>query len=185
VVVLAAALAACAGRASTVRVTSPFTEEDAEVFDDGIDYVGDPSGLEGPWHDSWRRDLQLRVGRADLIAAVTVRTLRIDVDLDRRQTARLVTTVGEVLAGSPPGTEVVLVVREGQMGFSTVHGNDHRILDQTFVAYVKWAQGDAGEVVPRWHLAPASPGVVDETRELIRMKRAGAESQPRRVVHQH
>jgi hypothetical protein len=185
VVVLGAV--ACGGPSGAMQVTSPFTDEHARVFQDGIDHVADPSGLEGPWHDSWHADLETRVKLADVIATVTVRTIRTDVDLDRRKTLRLVADVDDTLLGSAPADDVVLVVREGQAGFPTVEGNERRVLDQPFVAYIKWSEGPDGGPVPRWHLAPATPGVIDETKRLVRRTRDVSRSEPRgrTIVHEH
>jgi hypothetical protein len=178
---------ACAGAATGLEVTSPFTEEDARVFGDGVDFIADPAGLEGPWYDSWHSEMEHRVKAADLIAAITVRTMRTDVDLDRRRTMRVVADVDDVVLGKAPGDEVVLVVREGQSGFASVEGNEKRILNQAFMAYIKWYRRDDGEVAAHWHLAPATPGIVSETTSLVKRYRKARpeEGQRRVIVHEH
>lgn len=182
---LAIWLVACGASAPPARVSSPFTAEDAEIFDDGIDFVAAPAGLEGAWHEDWREDLERRVGMADLIAIITVDTIRTDVDLERRETVRLLASVDDELVGEAPGDELQLITREGQPGFGTVQGNDRRILNQPFVAYVKWYTDSAGEVRPHWHLAPATAQVVEETRSLVETLRTAPENRVRRKVIIH
>ncbi|MFW6050541.1 MAG: hypothetical protein ACODAU_05170 [Myxococcota bacterium] len=182
---LLASTTACAASQGTARVTSAFTEEDAEVFEDGIDFVADPGGLQGPWQESWEKDLQRRVSRADVVATVTVRAIQGDVDLDRQETIRLVVDVDEELLGDAPSSELELEVAEGQEGFESVQGNDRRVLNQPFVAYVKWYRDASGEVRPHWHLAPATPSVVQQTRDLIAKRREAPEQQTRQRVIVH
>src|SRR5690349_7765110 len=90
----ATVLTACGGAQEPVAVvTSPFTSEHAAVFEDGLDLVRDPRVLEGQWLSSWEDEIDRRVTLSDVVALVTVRTLRTDVDLDQRRTYRLVSRV--------------------------------------------------------------------------------------------
>lgn len=180
-----APLAACGGPQETVAVvTSPFTSEHEAVFEDGLDLVRDPRVLEGQWLTSWEDELDHRVTLADVVALVTVRTLRTDVDLDRRQTYRLVSRVDRVMLGQNVGEELVLSVREGEGGFGTVQTNERSLLDSQYIAFVKWAEDEDGAVRARWHLSPATDQVAGRVRVLLQRRPENAEEQSthRRVI---
>jgi hypothetical protein len=159
------ALSACGGGTTEVRI-SPFTAEHGEVFEDGLDFVADPEGLEGRWREEWSRDLDRRVTWSDVIAIVTVSTLQTSTDPDQRTTYRLVTQVGRQLLGEVP-PEVEMIVREDGTGFTTVADNTRRILDSEFIAFLKWYEPAEGGVAPHWHLSPSSDPVVSRTEYLI------------------
>jgi len=172
----------CGGSSQAAVVTSPFTAEHAEVFEDGLDFVHDPDVLEGRWRDDWSSELQKRVGWADLIGVVHVRTLRTDTTPDREVTYRLIVSVERSILGSAPDEELSLVVRQGEGGFESVRTNERRILDQSFVAFIKWYQDEREEIVPHWHLAPATDPVVRRTEYLVRTRRSAEEDDERRVI---
>ncbi|MFW5875353.1 MAG: hypothetical protein ACOCXM_01320 [Myxococcota bacterium] len=178
-------LPACAPQPKPARVTSEFTEEDEALFDDGIDFVADPAGLEGPWEADWHEELEGRVAAADLIATITIETIRSDRDLDRRETIHLVADVRDEILGEAPDAQIDLTVRETQSSFRSVQGNGRRILNQPFVAFVKWREDARGNVRPRWHLAPATPSVVKQTRGLVDERREAPEQSSRRKVIIH
>jgi len=176
----AACLLGCgAAAAPTLRVSGPLTEEHAHAFENGADFIDNPSLLEGSWLRTWQEDLDRRVSLADAVAVVTVSTLRHDVDLEQRETYRVIAHVDDALHGSPP-EEVSLVVRQSEEGFSSVEGNEQRILDHRFVAFIKWAQ-ERGQIVPRWHLSPLSDGVARRVRSLVERTHA-PEDQRQRVI---
>ena len=156
---------ACGPAAQPIVVTGPFTAEHETAFENGIDYIADPTILEGSWLRSWEDDIDRRVHLSDAIAFVTITTLRQDVDLDRHETFRLIARVDRERHGTLPD-EISFVVRQGQPGFGTVTGNDARILNQRFVAFVKWAEED-GQIVGRWHLSPASERVVRRVNTIV------------------
>jgi hypothetical protein len=169
---------ACGGSAQQIRVTSPFTEEHATAFENGVDYIDNPTVLQGSWRASWEDDIDRRVSLADAIALVTVTTLRHDVDLDRRETYRLIAHVDQRRYGVSPD-EVALTVRQGDAGFDTVRGNEGRLLNQRFVAFLKWVE-EEGRVVARWHLSPASERVVRRVGSLLDRRLPSGER--RRVI---
>lgn len=179
-----ASIAGCgAGSAqSGPEPTTPFTDAHAAVFEDGLDMVTDPSVLEGSWLDSWSQDVDARVTMADVVALVTIRTLRTDLDLERTETYRLVAHVDEVYLGEDVGEELVLSVREGEGGFGTVRNNERRILDSQFLVFVKWAR-EEGRVRARWHLSPAAEPVARYVHRLLyRRRRVRPGNQGRRVI---
>lgn len=184
------ALAACSllfvvacGGAKPATTVVPLTPEQAKAFDHGVDFVTSLEGLEGRWRDDWDRDLQARVASADLIALVTVSTLRTDTDPTQRITYRLVAHVDRELVGTDSDQELELAVREEQAGYLTVRENMTRIADKQYIAFVKrGAQGDDS-----WHLSAASEQVVGETESKItQLNRAPKkDSRERVIVHTH
>lgn len=176
--------AGCGGPAQTVAVvTSPFTAEHEEVFDNGLDLVHDPRILEGAWLETWEDELARRADHADVIALVTVQTLRTDLDLDRRRTYRLITRVDRVYLGENVGEELVFIAREGQGGFQTVETNERRLLDGQFIAFLKWAEDEDGIVRARWHFSPATDQVAQRVRRALRGRgNFEEESGTRRVI---
>lgn len=169
-------LLACGGPSAAPKTAPPLTEEQAKSFEDGIDFVASLEGIEGKWRDEWDRELQIRVGAADLIALVTVRTLRTDTDPEQKVTHRLHARIDRELVGDV-GEEIELAVRADQPGFNSVHQNLARIGDKQFVAYVR-----KGPERLHWHLSPASEEVVSETERTITMRRSANNSGNERVV---
>jgi hypothetical protein len=171
---------ACGG-AKTTTVVTPLTPEQAKAFDHGIDFVTTLEGLEGRWRDDWDQDLQVRVSSADLIAAVTVRTLRTDTDPTQRVTYRLVAHVDRELVGEQGDKELELAVNDAQPGYLSVRENMTRIADKQYVAYVKRGP-DGGDA---WHLSPASDQVLSETESKITqlMRAPKKDSGERVIVH--
>jgi hypothetical protein len=185
VVALLLGLCACGAAPPRVRPTSEFTEAKARVFEDGVDFVADPEVLEGRWLDEWERDLERRVSDADFVAIVTVETIRIDTDLDRRNTLRLLTDVQDRFFGESPGDELALVVREGAIGWGTVEGNDQRLLDNPYVAFVKWYATEDGTVLPHWHLSPSTDAVVRRVRALAERRSDAPRGREIVVTHEN
>lgn len=162
------ALAACA-TTEIIRVTSPMTSEDEVRFDDSVDYVANPDDLGGTWAERFHREIPDRVGASDLIAVVRVSAVNDDVDSRGRRTMRIVGTVEEELSGHGPRT-LSLAVGAREPGFDTVAGRERQLLERRFVVFVKWANGDAGSILARWHLHPASDAILGEVRRAIRAR---------------
>ena len=149
-------LSACGGGPAARTISSPFTEVHEPIFANGLDLVRDPDGMGGAWLSTWEDELDRRVSYSDVVVGVTIQTVRHDTDLDRRTTFRLVAHVDHRYFGALE-EDVTLISREGEAGFSTVRSNEHRLLDQQFIAFIKWQQGEfEGDVRARWHLAPAT-----------------------------
>jgi hypothetical protein len=188
VLAAAVALVACGASRPNARPTSKFTERHAEVFDDGVDLVADPEALGGRWRDQWSSELDRRVRAADLIALVKVHTLRTDVDLERQSTYRLLVEIQKEILGRAPEKEISLSVEEGQRGFNTIKGKEERILNQPFIAFIKWYRTANDEVAPHWHLAPASEPVLARTKWLVEERRdvdVRDEGERRVIVHEN
>lgn len=188
--VLAVSTLACAGSAEPVRTSvTPFTAEHEPLFENGVDMVHDPDVLEGSWLGSWEEELDRRVTFADVVALVTIRTLRTDVDLDRRETYRLVARPERVYLGEEQvadDEDFLFSVGEGEDGYGTVVNNERRLLDQQFIAFVKWQRDEASATpVPRWHLSPATEPVARRVRSLLRRRRNVTPSGGRIIVRQH
>ena len=186
-VLLFALAAACATSSTTSAPTTgvPLTEEDRVLFDDGVDFVGDPSVLEGRWRDDWSRELDERVTKADIVSYVRVRALRTDLDLERRTTYRLLIEEVEGIVGDLP-EDLALASLDGDGGFTTIDGNENRILDQELVLFLKWEQREPGaEVRPRWHLSPHTEQVTSRVEYLAERRRGVERPQPQRRIHVH
>jgi hypothetical protein len=173
----------CGSSAPRIVVT-PMTQAQGVVFENGVDYIDDPTLLEGSWLETWEQEIDLRVRSSDVIAYVRVTTMRTDTDLERHETHRLVAHIDSLRHGEVSGEELELVVRQGDAGFDTVHEQDRRILNQRFVAFVKWTQdGVDGPIVARWHLSPASERVVRRVNTLVESRRAPDEDRRRVIIH--
>ncbi|MEM7609681.1 MAG: hypothetical protein AAF411_30410, partial [Myxococcota bacterium] len=136
----------------------PLPAELESSYENGVDFVDDPEILEGRWREQWADDLDRRVRTADLIYEVSVPTLRTDIDPEGRTTYRLIVEEAQKILGTLPES-LLLTVREDQGGYASVSSNQTRIQRTPMVLFMKWALED-GQVRPRWHLAPASDGVM-------------------------
>ncbi len=166
--------------------TTPLTADEARVYEHGVDFIATLGGLEGRWRDDWDKDLDIRIGSADAIAIVTVKTVRTDTDPEQRVTHRLFATVDRKILGELPGKEIELAVREGAPGFMSVNDNLARLQSQPFVAYLKWYEEDGGRTAAHWHLSPASSEIVAETEHDAALRRGGqgdGKTPGRVVVH--
>lgn len=176
---LAASIAGC-GAAPTPIVVTPMTDAERLVFENGVDYIDDPSILEGTWSESWDQEIDLRSRTADIVAFIRVVTLRTDSDLEHRQTQRIIGQIDSLRFGTHRGDEIELVARDTDPGFSTIQGD--RILNQRFVLFGRWTQeSESAPLLMRWHLAPASERVVRRVNTLVE-RRAPSASDRRRVI---
>ncbi|MCA9610910.1 MAG: hypothetical protein KC619_35190 [Myxococcales bacterium] len=175
---------ACGGPVE--RVVTPFTDEHEPLFENGLDLIRDPAGMEGSWLETWEQELDARITHADLVLLVRVQTIRQDTDLDRRDTFRLIVHVDRKYLGEVED-ELTLVTREDDGGFQTVESNERRLLDEQFIAFVKWQRDEETlEVIPRWHLSPATDAVVERVRALLETRRQIIQQQPGRqrvIIH--
>lgn len=175
-------LIGCASGPQTLPNT-PLTPEESRAYEHGVDFIATLEGLEGRWREEWDKDLDVRVGSADAIAVVTVRTLRTDIDPEQRVTHRIFASVDRVILGDARGKEIELSVRQGVPGFPSVNDNLARIEGGNFVAYIKWFRAEGGNVAAHWHLSPASSQVLGETEGAAARKQDGGESRGRTIVH--
>jgi hypothetical protein len=176
----ALALSACGGsKQGKPTVTSEFGVREAQLFEDGVDLIEDPSGLEGQWRDDWENDLNERISKSDLIASGTVTTLRTDVDLEKRTSYRVVFAVEHVFKGEKTAPELTLVSIAGAGGYASIERDREHMLNQKLVAFVKYAeapQGSGAEVISHFHLSPPSDVVLARIREF------DARKHPNRVI---
>lgn len=179
-VVVAAALTACGGAAtSVVKVTSPFSARDAELFDDAADYLTDPAGLQGAWAESWSRDVDDRTKGANVVAIVKVTTIVSDVDLAQHKGIRLVPEVSRPLKGTLPA-DTGLRVSEGRPGYVSVDSNRSQLMADEYVLFLKWYDTPDKTVAAHWHLAPASPPVIERIEKALG---TGAPTKSHIVIH--
>jgi len=159
---LSSLLVACGGKSTTTpaRPSSPFTEQDLKLFDDGVDLVADPDGLAGRWADDWNLEMRERVERSDLIALLEVSTLLTDTDPEGHTTHRLVVKLDKILKGQPPSMELNLSSADGAVGFPTVDSNKGRLLHMNLLLLLKWVEQPDGGVSSHFHLASSSDKVV-------------------------
>jgi hypothetical protein len=153
------------------RPTSPFTDMDLKLFDDGVDLVADPDALAGQWGDDWNLEMRDRVARSDLIALVEVRTFRSDTDPESRTTHRLSVGVDRVLKGKPPADELDLATPDSAAGYPTIDSNKGRLLHMTLLVLVKWVETNAGTVGSHFHLVAASDKIVARVQAHIERDR--------------
>jgi hypothetical protein len=164
---IALALASCGGSQGMhgkMRPSSEFTSRDTGLFEDGVDLIEDPQGLEGQWRDDWENDLNERIARSDVIALGSVNTLRTDLDLDHQTSYRVVFAFERGLVGEPPAKELNLVSRSGAPGFSSIERDHANMLNHKFVVFMKYAvagQKDETAVATHFHLSPPSDVVLE------------------------
>jgi hypothetical protein len=173
----------CGGAQTSSAPSPPLPPEQARVFDQGVDFIGRLAGLEGRWREEWDQDLATRVAAADVIAVVRIKTVRTDIDPERRSTHRLVASVEREIAGKAP-REIELAVRQDAAGFAGVDANLARLQTDSYIAFVKWFTTTTGARAAHFHLSPASDEVLLETEAVV--AGAGDEPRPARVhVHTH
>ncbi len=152
----------CAGVSSSVTV-SELLPADEPLFDHAVDFVEDPAVARGEWGGTFER----RVRRADLIAVVRIRSLSSDT-VRNRSAYRLTARVKDRLEGRSP-REVVLRVDDDRGGYETVQANEDRLLEHSFVAFIKWAADpESNEPVAHWHLSPDSKTVRENVDFFLR-----------------
>jgi hypothetical protein len=172
---------ACGGGAVR-RTVTPMTPEAELAFENGIDFIDDPSLLEGNWLEEWEGDIARRVDLCDAVLVVRITAVQQNVDLDRNLSYRLVAHIENVRFGTGFDDEITLVSREGDAGHASVHEYESRLLQNQFVAYVRFVE-EGEEVVPRWHLSPAADRIVRRTNSLLESRRS-SEGRRRVTVHE-
>lgn len=162
-----AAGCATTGTRNVMSPSSPFTDDDGALFDDGVDMVGYPAGLSGRWADDWISGLRNRTERSDLIAELTVTTVRTDTSPEQRVTHWLVADVGDDLKGTYEG-ELGLASSSDELGFESVDRARTGLLEkQPLILFAKWVKDDAGTVRARWHLVRAGEDIAKAVRAQI------------------
>lgn len=161
--------------------TSPFTDADLALFDDGVDLVADPDALAGQWGDDWNVEMRDRVARSDLIALVVVRTFRSDIDPESRTTHRLLVAVDRAMKGKPPAEELDLATADSAAGYPTIDSHKARLLHMPLLLLAKWVTTSSGTVGSHFHLVAASDKIVSRVQAHIERDRP----QNRTVIERH
>jgi hypothetical protein len=183
---MALTLLGCGSSTPQVVVT-PMTPEAETAFENGVDFIDNPSLLEGSWLDAWESDIEHRVSLADAIAVVRVTTVRRDTDLEHHDTYHLAVQVASLRYGDLQN-ELLLTARQGEAGYGTLDGNDDRLLNPPsdhpdhFILYVRWTRDEDGTLRPRWHMSPAGTAIVQRVNSLIEMRRQSGEERRRIIV---
>ena len=152
------------------EVSSPFTQAHAALFDDGVDLIGNPEALEGRWEEEWSREFDQRAEASDVVFAAKVRTIHVDVNIDRSESLRLMLGVQRTIKGALEASDLSLLAHENTAGYSTLERNKERLLDQTFIVFVKYAQEEE-QVVAHFHLVPPSRAVLERVEALEQGRR--------------
>ena len=102
-----AALAAtgCGGSQAKAVTPDEFTAEHAVLFDDGIDLIEDPEGLQGRWKSDYELELEHRAEAADVVVSGVVTTVRVEQDPEMRSTFHLLFRRDQVLKGETEEAE--------------------------------------------------------------------------------
>jgi hypothetical protein len=88
--------------------------------------------------------------------------------VSRRSAYRLTVKVKNRLKGSS-SKEIVLRVDDDEPGYESVRSNEDRLLQDSFVAFVKWAADpESAEPIARWHLSPDSDAVREKIDYFLR-----------------
>lgn len=153
-------------QSSAPKVASEFTPADAELFDEGVDFIGSSLALDGRWRDDWIRELKGRVARADAIGTVTVRAFRTDSAPQGHNTFRIMVDVANTIEGRLPG-DLVLTTTPESSGYRTVESHVDNLQTGDFLVFVKWAEAPDGSAKPRWHLSPATEELTAAVRKEL------------------
>lgn len=140
------------------------------AFDGRVDFINDPEILERNWQDEWNDDLQRRISSANVVAVVRIEAMRSTTDPEQKTVYHLLARPETPVFGTMQ-PEFDLRVREGDLGFASVHQNQQQILEHMFIVFLKWADDPDGSVVARWHLSPATDAVLRRTRFLVEQRR--------------
>ena len=182
VVAVAAALVAGAGCSSStaqVQPQAPWDPNLAQFFDDAVDFIEDPGDLAGAWASGYAQEVQGRVDEADVIARVHVTTVNEDIAVDGHRRKHVLMNVTSLLYGDmPPDERLHLSVGEGVAGFDTVDRNERRLIDNRFVAFVRWYDDDDGTVRAHWHLSPGSRAVIETVRRQVTERQEASPDEP-------
>jgi hypothetical protein len=177
---LALACTDCGGSQSQAAAPAEFTAEHALLFDDGVDLIEDPSGLQGRWKVDFDRELDQRAEAADLVVNGTVTTVRVEQNPELRSTFHLIFRVDDALKGETNETQLQLSSREGARGYGSVVQHRDRVLQRPLVAFVRYAPGENGAVVAHFHLTAPS-----QTVTSVLQRREAADNPHRVKVIEH
>lgn len=173
----------CGGTPAPVVTVTPLTAADEVAFDNGADLIDDPSLLDGPALEDWEESIAVLCDRADAVVVVRITAVQTSTDLERNESYRLVGDV-ELERFGHTDPQVSLIVREDDAGYQSIRRAEPRLLNQQFLAFIRWTEGDTGAIVPRWHLSPAGERVSRRANSLLERRRP-TEDRRRVTVHDH
>ncbi|QQR89044.1 MAG: hypothetical protein IPJ88_12570 [Myxococcales bacterium] len=162
-----------------IRASSVFSEQDALSFDGGVDWVADPTLLEGEWYEQWYKELKERVSAADLIVKVTIRVIRSDTDLDGNQPFHLYASPSTTYKGQWSNGDLYFSSDPTLRGYNSIRSGKDNVLKKEFIAFVKWQNSD-NRTVARFHLSQSSAKLL-ATVEEITSKTNDERNQPTRL----
>lgn len=166
-----AACFGCGGGGASTPDGTLFTPEQDGIFGSGVDFVADPSAMEGTWSETWNSELDARVRDADVIALVPVTTFRTSTTPRGDRSYHVGGSPTRFLKGTLPKGELSLRSADGDAGFGAVRGNDTRIIDKTYVMFLKWRTDPTknnGKPEIRWHASLAHARLVARVKELLK-----------------
>ncbi|MDH5671651.1 MAG: hypothetical protein OEZ06_05840 [Myxococcales bacterium] len=160
-ILLAPAGFGCASGEGAVRTGPQLDLRQRQLFDNGVDLIADPTGLQGAWLDQWQAELDERLGHADSIVEVEVSAVRTDTDPGRHTSYRIMVRVLRVLKGELEARELSLASLQSDAGFPSVERNGSQLLQRRFVAFLLRGVADDGAGRDHFHLSPPSQATLD------------------------
>ena len=151
------------------------------LFDDGVDLIEDPDALQGRWKDEWERELDDRIAQSDFVSTGAVKTIRVEVNPEGRESYHLTFEVDRNLKGNAPRGQISLSSRGGASGYASLDQYRERMLNRELVAFVRYAKEQSGAVVTHFHLAPPSEAI----KRGIGRSEAGPHKKHIQVIEHH
>jgi hypothetical protein len=158
-----------AGGPGALTPTQEGSDDLAETFDDGFDFVTPLRTILGtPWFDEYGAQLERRLAESDVVAVVKVRSV-----LPAGQGQAFGTLEVEVeeslLGAAARGTILRLDVANGSAAAERIDAERIRIDELgRFVAYVRLYAGETGETRTHWHLSPYDSDLLGTIRRVLR-----------------
>jgi len=165
-IVVAILAGGCGPRKAGLVVKHAWDPDYAEYFDDSVDFTMNPDSLSGQWMYSYRLELEGRMSLSDHIVAVDVESVNVQESLDGKFTKQLHCRFKKDIKGKFPSESFVLTVEEDRPGFDSFDGDDARLTDRVFVAFLRLYTTEEDTVGIHWHLSPLSKGLAGAIAEI-------------------
>jgi hypothetical protein len=148
--------------------TQEWSDDLAETFDDGFDFVTPLRTILGtPWFEEYGAQLERRLAESDVVAVVKVRSV---LPAGQGQAfGTLEVEVEESLVGPMSrGAVLRLDVANGSAAAERIDAERARIDELgRFVAYVRLYAGETGETRTHWHLSPYDSDLLGTIRRVL------------------